>query len=107
MENLNDLPIRRGTLLLVKNWLEAHDEAIKREFRSAKQYEGFLYRFFDMLMRDSSAMYWLIEGSLEIWYNKETGGMTMKRGEGFNIDTKPNVLPGQLDIEEELKNARA
>ena len=37
MQSLHDLPIRRGTLLLVRNWLDEHSEAIKRDFRSAKQ----------------------------------------------------------------------
>lgn len=102
MHDLHELPIRRNTLLLLKNWLEEHDGAIKRDFRSAKQYESFMYRFLDMLTRDSSAMYWLIEGSLEVWYNKTTNTITLKQGEGFHIDNQIPPLEGQMDIMEIL-----
>lgn len=103
MQNLHDLPVRRGTLLLVKNWLEEHNEAIRREYRSAKQYEQFLFDFLYLLMTDSTAMYKLIEGTLEIWIKNDKTIHTGKR-------PKNGVIPpleGQIDIEEVLRDGSA
>lgn len=97
IENLRDRAIQTHTLLLIRSWLEDHDQAIRREFRSGKQYQKFMYDFITLMITDSSALHRLQEGQLEIWL-KSNGTLSVGRGAGLHRNDYSPPLEGQLSL---------